>query len=459
LFLLTFKTPPEASCYCLSLWCSISKGSRWQGSSAAAVLTEHINQESVFMDQQVGERWPAGCVTSVCVCGPKRVTRHEFLLLPTVHSRWLQWFPPLPILCVKGHASVNISGGGVGGRGFQDARRACGQLLRPSSKVIHSKYYRIQKATTCPQSLPSHTQRYRWTRVCNSSRLRDSPDWWVWTETFPSRLKEDQTFCRRGSKTVGMDPSDQKHFTAADYVIFALLLAASIGIGLYHALSGGRQRTTQEFLLADRSMSCLPISLSLLASFQSAVAIIGVPAEVYAHGTQYWFIGCAYFLGLLIPAHVFIPVLYRLHLSSAYQVWRGSLVGFKWSKSPIIWFKPDEWCVSLFLTCTFRPCFVFTVSWAALQQCGAYLWNLGLHLPDSESSHKYCTVGMHQHHFFLSEYRDQHFDRYCLQMLSSDVIVSHCIFLIFIWRHLQSRWADVDNETHTNQYRFAVKDT
>uniref|UniRef100_A0A8C3ALD5 Solute carrier family 5 member 6 n=1 Tax=Cyclopterus lumpus TaxID=8103 RepID=A0A8C3ALD5_CYCLU len=119
--------------------------------------------------------------------------------------------------------------------------------------------------------------------------------------------------------TIGMNPSDQKHFTAADYVIFALLLAASIGIGLYHALSGGRQRTTQEFLLADRSMSCLPISLSLLASFQSAVAIIGVPAEVYAHGTQYWFIGCAYFLGLLIPAHVFIPVLYKLQLSSAYQ--------------------------------------------------------------------------------------------------------------------------------------------
>uniref|UniRef100_UPI0037E84025 solute carrier family 5 member 6 n=1 Tax=Semicossyphus pulcher TaxID=241346 RepID=UPI0037E84025 len=116
-----------------------------------------------------------------------------------------------------------------------------------------------------------------------------------------------------------MDPSDQKHFTVIDYVIFAVLLAASICIGLYHALSGGRQRTTQEFLMADRSMSCLPVSLSLIASFQSAVAIIGVPAEIYTHGTQYWFIGCAYILGLLIPAHVFIPVLYRLRLSSAYQ--------------------------------------------------------------------------------------------------------------------------------------------
>ncbi|XP_071752021.1 solute carrier family 5 member 6 isoform X2 [Centroberyx gerrardi] len=116
-----------------------------------------------------------------------------------------------------------------------------------------------------------------------------------------------------------MDPSVQKHFTVVDYVIFAILLAASMSIGVYYAVSGGRQRTTQEFLMADRSMRCLPVSLSLIASFQSAVAIIGVPAEIYTHGTQYWFIGCAYILGLLIPARVFIPVLYRLHLSSAYQ--------------------------------------------------------------------------------------------------------------------------------------------
>ncbi|XP_068615722.1 sodium-dependent multivitamin transporter-like [Brachionichthys hirsutus] len=109
------------------------------------------------------------------------------------------------------------------------------------------------------------------------------------------------------------------HFTTADYVIFALLLVASTGIGLFHAFTGGRQRTTQEFLMADRSMSCLPVSLSLLATFQSAVAILGAPSEVYTFGTQYWFLGCSYFLGLLIPAHVFIPVFYRLRLSSAYE--------------------------------------------------------------------------------------------------------------------------------------------
>ncbi|TKS75657.1 Sodium-dependent multivitamin transporter [Collichthys lucidus] len=112
----------------------------------------------------------------------------------------------------------------------------------------------------------------------------------------------------------------QMHFTTVDYVIFALLLVASAGIGLFYAFSGGRQRTTQEFLMADRSMSCLPVSLSLLATFQSAVAILGAPSEVYTFGTQYWFLGCSYFLGLLIPAHVFIPVFYRLRLSSAYEI-------------------------------------------------------------------------------------------------------------------------------------------
>ncbi|XP_070591072.1 sodium-dependent multivitamin transporter [Erythrolamprus reginae] len=108
-------------------------------------------------------------------------------------------------------------------------------------------------------------------------------------------------------------------FTVADYTIFVLLLVFSAGIGLYYALSGGKQRTVQEFLLANRSMTFLPLAFSLLATFQSAVAILGVPSEIYRFGTEYWFLGCSYFLGLLIPAHVFIPIFYRLRLTSTYE--------------------------------------------------------------------------------------------------------------------------------------------
>ncbi|XP_069798475.1 solute carrier family 5 member 6a isoform X2 [Narcine bancroftii] len=108
-------------------------------------------------------------------------------------------------------------------------------------------------------------------------------------------------------------------FTVIDYIIFALLLVFSSVIGLFYALSGGRQRTTQEFLLAGRSMTFVPVALSLLATFQSAVAILGVPAEIYMHGTEYWFLGCSYILGLLIPAHIFVPMFYRLGLTSTYE--------------------------------------------------------------------------------------------------------------------------------------------
>uniref|UniRef100_A0A8C8AWE5 Sodium-dependent multivitamin transporter n=1 Tax=Otus sunia TaxID=257818 RepID=A0A8C8AWE5_9STRI len=108
-------------------------------------------------------------------------------------------------------------------------------------------------------------------------------------------------------------------FTVIDYSIFALLLVLSSAIGLFYALSGDRQRTVQEFLLANRNMGFLPVALSLLATFQSAVAILGVPAEIYRFGTEYWFLGCSYFLGLLIPAHIFIPVFYRLRITSTYE--------------------------------------------------------------------------------------------------------------------------------------------
>ncbi|NXS50737.1 SC5A6 protein, partial [Balaeniceps rex] len=108
-------------------------------------------------------------------------------------------------------------------------------------------------------------------------------------------------------------------FTVIDYSIFALLLVLSSAIGLFYALSGDRQRTVQEFLLANRNMSFLPVALSLLATFQSAVAILGVPAEIYRFGTEYWFLGCSYLLGLLIPAHIFIPVFYRLRITSTYE--------------------------------------------------------------------------------------------------------------------------------------------
>ena len=111
-----------------------------------------------------------------------------------------------------------------------------------------------------------------------------------------------------------------KTFVVWDYVVFCLVLAISTVIGIYYGCTGGRQSTTREFLMADRQMSVLPVSLSMLASFMSAIMLLGTPAEIYIFGTQYMVIAVAYVLMSPVSAYVYIPVFYRLKLTSAYEV-------------------------------------------------------------------------------------------------------------------------------------------
>lgn len=109
-------------------------------------------------------------------------------------------------------------------------------------------------------------------------------------------------------------------FSAWDYVVFALLLCISAGIGLWHAFCGGRQKTTKEYLLADRSMSAIPVGMSVVATFMSAIAVLGTPSEIYNYGTMFWWFGLAYAVCCLLVAYLYMPVFYRLQITSVFEV-------------------------------------------------------------------------------------------------------------------------------------------
>ena len=114
--------------------------------------------------------------------------------------------------------------------------------------------------------------------------------------------------------------TETKTLSAWDYVIFASVLLVSAGIGLFYGCTGGQQKTTTEFLLADRQMSVLPVSMSLLASFMSAITLLGTPAEMYVYGTQYSMIWIGFVLMIPISAYMFYPVFFRLQLTSVFEV-------------------------------------------------------------------------------------------------------------------------------------------
>ena len=60
-----------------------------------------------------------------------------------------------------------------------------------------------------------------------------------------------------------------------DYIVFGALLLVSALIGVYHACSGGKQKTEKEWLAGNQDLAWLPTSLSLLASFISAITLLG----------------------------------------------------------------------------------------------------------------------------------------------------------------------------------------
>lgn len=114
-------------------------------------------------------------------------------------------------------------------------------------------------------------------------------------------------------------PDSVTRFGTIDYVVFVCMLAVSASIGFYYACSGSRQRTAGEFLMANRSMGVVPIALSLLASFLSAIGLLGIPVEIYTYGTSYWSMVLAYIIVMPMSAYIYLPVFYSLNLTSAYE--------------------------------------------------------------------------------------------------------------------------------------------
>ncbi|KFP05006.1 Sodium/iodide cotransporter, partial [Calypte anna] len=105
-----------------------------------------------------------------------------------------------------------------------------------------------------------------------------------------------------------------------DYGVFLLMLLISTAIGLFHGLAKGGQKTSDDFFTGGRQMSALPVGLSLSASFMSAIQVLGVPAEAYRYGSKFLWMCLGQLLNTLLTALLFLPVFYRLGITSTYEM-------------------------------------------------------------------------------------------------------------------------------------------
>ena len=69
--------------------------------------------------------------------------------------------------------------------------------------------------------------------------------------------------------------------------------------------------------MGDHHMSLVPVAVSILVSMVSSNTILGMPAEMYSYGIDYFFGVGAPIAAYVVIALTFVPLLYPLVLTAA----------------------------------------------------------------------------------------------------------------------------------------------
>ncbi|XP_056435268.1 sodium-coupled monocarboxylate transporter 1 [Gadus chalcogrammus] len=171
-------------------------------------------------------------------------------------------------------------------------------------------------------------------------------------------------------------------FSVWDYVVFAGILLGASGIGLWQAIRGRKENTSEEFLLGGRQMHAVPVAMSLTASFMSGITVIGTPAESYRYGTAFWLFGLSYAITSIVTAEIFVPFFYRLGITSIYEY-----LEMRFSKSVRVL------ATSIFImqTVLYTGLVIYAPAIALNQITGLNLW--GVLVVTGAVCIVYCTLG------------------------------------------------------------------
>jgi solute:Na+ symporter, SSS family len=105
-------------------------------------------------------------------------------------------------------------------------------------------------------------------------------------------------------------------FSSLDWAIVISYLATVCTIG---SLFYRKRSSSPEYFLGGRSMSALPVAISLVAADLSAISYMGIPAWSYEKNIELFLSTCAYLLAAPVVMYLFMPFYSRFKLFTGYQ--------------------------------------------------------------------------------------------------------------------------------------------
>src|SRR5688572_7684471 len=102
----------------------------------------------------------------------------------------------------------------------------------------------------------------------------------------------------------------------------AIIFGYLIGIVLFGAWFGRKQKTTRDYFLGDRSVPWWAVAFSIVATETSTITFISVPGIAFSRGGNYQFLQLVfgYMLGRIVIAILFIPSYFRGELMTVYEL-------------------------------------------------------------------------------------------------------------------------------------------
>ena len=102
------------------------------------------------------------------------------------------------------------------------------------------------------------------------------------------------------------------------FIIFGYL----VGITLFGLWFSGKQKTTRDYFLGDRTVPWWAIAASIVATETSTITFISVPGVAFARGGNFQFLQLVfgYMLGRIVISLLFIPSYFRGELLTVYQL-------------------------------------------------------------------------------------------------------------------------------------------
>jgi len=101
-------------------------------------------------------------------------------------------------------------------------------------------------------------------------------------------------------------------------IIFGYLIGITV-FGIWYA---GKQETTEDYFVGDRSVPWWAIAMSIVATETSTITFVSVPGIAFAKGGNFQFLQLVfgYMLGRVVISLIFIPLYFKGELQTVYQL-------------------------------------------------------------------------------------------------------------------------------------------